>query len=85
MDAAANLAEDTTSKYCRDRGTLDEAALDRLEQVDVPLPQDQEPAGQPQNVERPAGQLAALILALAHSTLGSPAPERPSQWTSPSR
>jgi DNA-binding transcriptional regulator YbjK len=65
VDAAAQLAEGTTSNYYRNRAALVEAVLDRLEQLDVALLQDQGQAGPPRNIEELARQLAALVLALA--------------------
>lgn len=65
VDAAAQLAEGTTSNYYRNRAALVEAVLDRLEQLDVALLQDQGQAGPPGNIEELARQLAALVLALA--------------------
>jgi DNA-binding transcriptional regulator YbjK len=70
VDAAANLAEGTTSNYYRNRAALVEAVLDRLEQVDAALLQDQGPAGPPQNIEELASQLAALVIALAGQLAG---------------
>jgi AcrR family transcriptional regulator len=65
VDAAAHLPEGTTSNYYRNRAALVEAVLDRLLELDAALLQDQGPPGPPQNVEELAGQLAALMLALA--------------------
>jgi len=65
VDAAAQLAEGTTSNYFRNRASLVAAVLERLEQLDVALLQDQGPAGPPENIDELAGQLAALVLALA--------------------
>jgi len=65
VDAAAHLPEGTTSNYYRNRAALVEAVLDRLLELDAALLQDQGPAGPPQNIEELAGQLAALVLALA--------------------
>ncbi|WP_285249627.1 TetR family transcriptional regulator [Pseudarthrobacter sp. fls2-241-R2A-168] len=70
VDAAANLTEGTTSNYYRSRAALVEAVLDRLEQLDAALLQDQGPAGPPQNIEELAGQLSALVTALAGQHAG---------------
>jgi DNA-binding transcriptional regulator YbjK len=70
VDAAAQLPEGTTSNYYRNRAALVEAVLDRLEQLDLALLQDQGPSGPPQNIEELAGQLAALMLALAGQHAG---------------
>ncbi|HYH76041.1 MAG TPA: TetR family transcriptional regulator [Arthrobacter sp.] len=64
VDAEAGLAEGTTSNYYRNRAALVEAVLNRLEQLDVELLQNQAPAGPPANADELAGQLAALVLAL---------------------
>ncbi len=65
VDAAAHLPEGTTSNYYRNRAALVEAVLDRLEQLDGALLEDQGRAGPPETIEELAGQLAALVLALA--------------------
>ena len=65
VDAAAQLSEGTTSNYYRNRAALVEAVLDRLEQLDGALLQDQGQAGPPESIAELAGQLAALVLALA--------------------
>jgi DNA-binding transcriptional regulator YbjK len=70
VDGAAQLPEGTTSNYYRNRSALVEAVLDRLEQRDAALLQDQGPAGPPQNIEELADQLAALVLALAGQQAG---------------
>jgi DNA-binding transcriptional regulator YbjK len=70
VDAAAQLAEGTTSNYFRNRVALVEAVLDRLEQLDGALLQDQGSAGPARTVEELADQLAALILALAGEHAG---------------
>lgn len=71
VDAAAQLAEGTTSNYFRNRAALVEAVLDRLEQLDGAILQDQGSAsGPPRTVEELAGQLAALMLALAGEHAG---------------
>jgi DNA-binding transcriptional regulator YbjK len=70
VDTAAGLSEGTTSNYYRNRAALVEAVLDRLEQLDAALLQDQGPAGPPQNIEELAGQLAALVTALAGQHAG---------------
>ena len=58
VDAAAQVAEGTTSNYFRSRAALVEAVLDRLLELDAGLLQDQGPAGPPRNIEELAGQLA---------------------------
>lgn len=70
VDAAAQVAEGTTSNYFRNRAALVEAVLDRLEQLDGQLLQDQGSSGPPRTVEELAGQLAALVLALAGEHAG---------------
>lgn len=70
VDAAAGLAEGTTSNYFRNRAALIEAVLERLEQLDAGLLQDQGRAGPPSNIEELASQLAALSLALAGQHAG---------------
>jgi DNA-binding transcriptional regulator YbjK len=70
VDAAAHLAEGTTSNYYRNRDALIEAVLNRLAQLDGELLQDQGPAGPPRTIEELAGQLAALVLALAGQHAG---------------
>ncbi len=70
VDAAAQLAQGTTSNYYRNRAALVEAVLDRLEQLDVALLEDQGRAGPPENIAELAGQLAALVLALAGQHAG---------------
>jgi DNA-binding transcriptional regulator YbjK len=64
VDAEAGLAEGTTSNYYRNRAALVEAVLDRVEQLDVELLQNQGPAGPPANADELAEQLASLVLAL---------------------
>ena len=64
VDAAAQLPEGTTSNYYRNRASLVEAVLDRLEQLDVELLQRFGPAGPPQDTGEIAEQLAALVMAL---------------------
>jgi DNA-binding transcriptional regulator YbjK len=70
VDAAAGLAEGTTSNYYRNRTALVEAVLDRLLQLDAELLQHAGPAGPPSNVPELAGQLAAMVLALAGQHAG---------------
>ncbi len=65
VDAAAELAEGTTSNYYRSRATLVDAVLDRLLELDAGLLREQGAAGPPRNVEELAGQLAATVVALA--------------------
>lgn len=65
VDAAAGLAEGTTSNYYRNRNALVEAVLERVLELDAALLQDQGPAAPPQNVDELSDQLAGLILALA--------------------
>ncbi|MBA4101971.1 MAG: TetR family transcriptional regulator, partial [Arthrobacter sp.] len=47
VDAAAQVAEGTTSNYFRNRTALVEAVLDRLEHLDTQLLRDQGAAGPP--------------------------------------
>lgn len=70
VDAAAGLAEGTTSNYYRNRTALVEAVLERLLQLDAALLQDAGPAGPPRNVAELAEQLAGLVLALAGQHAG---------------
>ncbi|MDQ0662376.1 DNA-binding transcriptional regulator YbjK [Arthrobacter ulcerisalmonis] len=70
VDAAAALPQGTTSNYYRNRAALVEAVLDRLLQLDAELLQDTGPAGPPQDIDQLAGQLAALVLALARQHAG---------------
>lgn len=70
VDAAAGLAEGTTSNYYRSRGALVEAVLERLLQLDGALLQDAGPAGPPRDVGELAEQLAGLVLALAGQHAG---------------
>lgn len=70
VDAAAQVAEGTTSNYFRNRTALVEAVLDRLEQLDGQLLRDQGSSGPARTVEELADQLAALILALAGEHAG---------------
>jgi DNA-binding transcriptional regulator YbjK len=65
VDAAAGLAEGTTSNYYRKRSALVDAVLDRLLELDAALLEDQGPAGPPRDIEDLAAQLAALVLGLA--------------------
>lgn len=64
VDAAAQLAEGTTSNYYRTRAALVEAALGRMEQLDGQLLQDLAPSGPPGTVAELADQLAGLVLSL---------------------
>jgi AcrR family transcriptional regulator len=64
VDAAAHLAEGTTSNYYRKRAALMEAVLGRLEQLDGELLQRLGPAGPAADSDELAGQLAALVIAL---------------------
>lgn len=70
VDAAAQVAEGTTSNYFRNRAALVEAVLDRLEHLDTQLLRDQGAAGPPRNLEELAGQLASMLLALAGEHAG---------------
>ena len=70
VDAAAQVAEGTTSNYFRNRTALVEAVLDRLEHLDTQLLRDQGAAGPPRNLEELAGQLASMLLALAGEHAG---------------
>jgi AcrR family transcriptional regulator len=70
VDAAAGVAEGTTSNYYRSRSTLVEAVLERLLQLDGALFQDSGPAGPPRDVGELAEQLAGLVLALAGEHAG---------------
>lgn len=70
VDAAAQVAEGTTSNYFRNRAALVEAALDRLEHLDGQLLRDQGMAGPPRTLEELAGQLAGMVLALAGEHAG---------------
>ena len=70
VDAAAQVAEGTTSNYFRNRTALVEAVLDRLEQLDGQLLRDQGMAGPPRSLEELAGQLAGMVLALAGEHAG---------------
>ncbi|MBT2533617.1 TetR family transcriptional regulator [Arthrobacter sp. ISL-48] len=71
VDAAAAVAEGTTSNYFRNRAALVDAVVDRLEQLDVELLQSSSPAGPPANVGEVAEQVTGLIFALMeeHATL----------------
>lgn len=64
VDAAAAVAEGTTSNYFRSRAALVDAVADRLEQLDVELLQSASPAGPPANVSEVAEQVTGLIFAL---------------------
>ena len=64
VDAAAHLAEGTTSNYYRNRAALVEAVLSRLEQLDGELLQRLGPAGPPADSGELAEQLAGLVIAL---------------------
>ena len=70
VDAAAEVAEGTTSNYFRNRTALVEAVLDRLEHLDTQLLRDQGAAGPPRTLEELAGQLASMLLALAGEHAG---------------
>ncbi|MBT2567492.1 TetR family transcriptional regulator [Arthrobacter sp. ISL-85] len=70
VDAAADVAEGTTSNYYRNRATLVEAVLDRLLELDAALLADQSPAGPPRDTEQLANQMAAMVLALAGQHAG---------------
>ena len=70
VDAAAQLPQGTTSNYYRNRAALVAAVLDRLEQLDGALLQDQGRAGPPKDIEERAAQLAAMLLALAGQHAG---------------
>jgi AcrR family transcriptional regulator len=70
VDAAAQVAEGTTSNYFRNRAALVEAVLDRLEHLDTQLLRDRGKAGPPRNLEELAGQLASMVLALAGEHAG---------------
>jgi AcrR family transcriptional regulator len=71
VDAAAAVAEGTTSNYFRNRAALVDAVADRLEQLDVELLQSLSPAGPPANAGEVAEQVTGLIFALMqqHATL----------------
>ncbi|WP_426227982.1 TetR/AcrR family transcriptional regulator [Pseudarthrobacter sp. DSP2-3-2b1] len=62
VDAAAQLPEGTTSNYYRNRASLVDAVLDRLEELDVELLQRLGPTGPPQDTAEIAEQLAALVM-----------------------
>jgi AcrR family transcriptional regulator len=70
VDAAAGLAEGTTSNYYRNRAALVEAVLDRLLELDADLLRNVGPAGPPSNATELAGQLAAMVLTLAGEHAG---------------
>jgi DNA-binding transcriptional regulator YbjK len=70
VDATAGLAEGTTSNYYRNRAALVDGVLDRLLQLDAELLRNQGPAGPPSNIKELAGQLAAMVLALARQHTG---------------
>ncbi len=70
VDAAAGLAEGTTSNYYRNRAALVEGVLDRLLQLDAELLREQGPAGPPKDVGELAGQLAGMVLLLARQHAG---------------
>jgi DNA-binding transcriptional regulator YbjK len=70
VDAKAGLAEGTTSNYYRNRAALVGAVLDRLLQRDAELLRNVGPAGPPSDVAELAGQLAAMVLALAGEHTG---------------
>ncbi|MDQ0680924.1 DNA-binding transcriptional regulator YbjK [Arthrobacter pascens] len=71
VDAAAAVAEGTTSNYFRNRAALVDAVAERLEQLDVELLQRLGPAGPPEDVGEVAEQVTGLIFALMeqHATL----------------
>ncbi|TNB68340.1 TetR/AcrR family transcriptional regulator [Arthrobacter sp. BB-1] len=70
VDAAAQVAEGTTSNYFRSRAALVEAVLERLERLDGQLLRDQGMGGPPRTLEELAGQLAGMVLALAGEHAG---------------
>lgn len=70
VDAAAELAEGTTSNYYRNRASLVEAVLERLLELDAALLRDQGPAGPPKDIDELSGQLARTVLALARQHTG---------------
>jgi len=70
VDAAAEVAEGTTSNYYRNRATLVAAVMERLLELDAALLVEQGPAGPPRSVEELANQLASLVLALAGQHAG---------------
>lgn len=63
VDAAAQLPEGTTSNYYRNRASLVDAVLERLEQLDGELLQRFATAGQPRDTGELAEQLAAMMVA----------------------
>ncbi len=65
VDAAARVAEGTTSNYYRNRTALVDAVLDRLLELDAALLREQGPAGPPKDVGELAGQLASMVVTLA--------------------
>lgn len=70
VDGAAGVSEGTTSNYYRNRSALVEGVLDRLLQLDAELLQHAGPAGPPQDVNQLAGELAAMVIALARQHAG---------------
>lgn len=70
VDVTARVSEGTTSNYYRSRSALVEAVLDRVLQLDAELLQHVGPAGPPQDADQLAGQLAAMVLALARQHSG---------------
>jgi AcrR family transcriptional regulator len=71
VDAAAAVAEGTTSNYFRNRAALVDAVVGRLEALDLAMLQSMGPAGPPKDVDEVAHQAAGLILGLVqqHSSL----------------
>lgn len=65
VDAEARAAVGTTSNYFRNRAALVAAAVDRVEQRDTLLLQQQGGAGLPTSVAELSEQLAGAVLALA--------------------
>lgn len=70
VDAAAGLAEGTTSNYYRNRTALVEGVLDHLLELDAELLRDQGPAGPPKDAGELAGQLASMVVLLATQHAG---------------
>jgi AcrR family transcriptional regulator len=64
VDAAASVAEGTTSNYFRSRTALVGAVADRLEQLDLEVLESLGPPGPPADVDELAKQITGLIFAL---------------------
>ena len=70
VDAAAEVAEGTTSNYYRSRSALLDAVLERLLDLDAELLRRSGPAGPPRDIGELAGRLASTVVALAGQHAG---------------